>query len=388
MGWEKLTDVLDELETKVEYDGYFCSVKSAVIIVVLGSLCELKSVMRIHAWASNENVSNFLKEEFGIEHIPCYGWLLELLALVKPESLNICMMRFVHSVCPELIAELDKELEKQNLKRNRAITVALDGKTIRSTAKMSKYESPLHIVSAYASEIGVTLAQKSVEGKSNEIPAVQDLIKTLEISGCMVVADALNCQVETAKAIIEARADYLLCAKDNQQTLKNDIEEYVQDEKLRKKMNSKTKSEKGHGRIETRTAFTTEDVGWMPGGREWPGLKCIGAIKTHFEYKGKVTEEWHYYISSKKLSAEDLLHHARMEWGVETMHWLLDVRFREDYFRAQNENLQKNMNIARKLALNIARIYKNKTSPKTPMSHIMFDCLMNPNHLLTVLGKN
>ena len=88
--------------------------------------------------------------------------------------------------------------------------MALDGKTIRSTARMSKYESPLHIVSAYASEIGVTLAQKSVEGKSNEIPAVQDLIKTLEISGCMVVADALNCQVETARAIIEARADYLL----------------------------------------------------------------------------------------------------------------------------------------------------------------------------------
>jgi len=126
----------------------------------------------------------------------------------------------------------------------------------------------------------------------------------------------------------------------------------------------------------------------MPGGREWPGLKCIGAIKTHFEYKGKITEEWHYYISSKELGAEDLLHHARMEWGVETMHWLLDVRYGEDSFRAQHVNLQKNMNIARKLALNLAKIYKNKNSPKTPMSHIMFDCLMNPKHLLAVLGKN
>ena len=101
----------------------------------------------------------------------------------------------------------------------------------------------------------------------------------------------MNCQIETAKAIVEAKADYLLCAKSNQQTLKADIEEYVQDDRLRSKMNSITKREKGHGRIETRSAFTTNDVSWMAGGRQWPGLKCIGAIKTHFEYKGKLTEE-------------------------------------------------------------------------------------------------
>ena len=88
----------------------------------------------------------------------------------------------------------------------------------------------------------------------------------------MVVADALNCQIETAKAILEAKADYLLCAKNNQQTLKSDIEEYVQDENLRNKMDCVTKTEKGHGRTETRTAFTANDVSWMPGGREWPGL--------------------------------------------------------------------------------------------------------------------
>ena len=116
------------------------------------------------------------------------------------------------------------------------------------------------------SEFGVTLVQKSVEGKSNEISAVQQLIQTLEISGCIVVADAMNYQIETAKAIVEAKADYLLCAKSNQQTLKVDIEEYVQDDRLRSKMNRITKREKGHGRIETRSAFTTNDVSWMPGG--------------------------------------------------------------------------------------------------------------------------
>ena len=83
----------------------------------------------------------------------------------------------------------------------------------------------------------------------------------------------------------------------------------------------------------------------------------------------------------KEQSADDLLHHARMEWSVETMHWLLDVRYREDYLRAQNENIQKNTNMSRKLALNLAGVYKNKHAKKTPLSHIMFDCLMDTHHL-------
>ena len=268
MGWEKLIDALDELETEVEYDGYFCSIKDAVIIVTLGSMCELKSVMWIHSWSTTGTVSIFLAESFGIKRIPCYGRLLELLTLIKPDSLNCCMMKFVSSLCPELIAELEKEQEKQAKNKKRPVTVSLDGKTIRSTAKMSKYDSPLHIVSAYASELGVTLAQKSVEGKSNEIPAVQELIKTLEISGCIVVADAMNCRIETAKSILEANADYLLCAKSNQPTLKSDIEEYVQNDKLRAKMNSVSTTEKGHGRIETRSAFTTNEVSWMDARRQ------------------------------------------------------------------------------------------------------------------------
>ena len=153
MGWEELIDALDELETEVEYDGYFCSIKNAVIIVTLGSMCELKSVMRIHSWATTKTVSKFLAQAFGIKRIPCYGWLLELLALIKPDSLNCCMMKFVASLCPELIAELEKEQEKQAKNKKRPVTVSLDGKTIRSTAKMAKYDSPLHIVSAYASEL-------------------------------------------------------------------------------------------------------------------------------------------------------------------------------------------------------------------------------------------
>jgi len=387
MRWETLEDALEVLETEREYDGYFCSIKDAVIIVILGSLCDLQSVKKIHAWATTEHVRTFLAETFGIKRIPCYWWLLNLLALVTPESLNQCMKQWVASVVPNLAAKLEQEEEEQNKQKKKPLTIAIDGKEIRSTGKMKKYDTPLHIVSAQIGELGLTLAQRTVASKSNEIPAVPELVQELKIPGCMVVADAMNCQIETAEAILEAKADYLLSAKANQKELMNDIAEYVQDKKLRAKMDSISQTERGHGRKETRSAYTTGDVLCEPGGRVWPALKCIGAVHTRFETSEGVTEEWHYYISSKALSAEDLLQHARTEWSVETMHWLLDVHFDEDRCRVQSKNIQQNLNMLHKFALNIIRIYKRETQSKLALNGIMFRALMNPQVLLPLLGK-
>ena len=387
MRWETLEDALEVLETEREYDGYFCSIKDAVIIVILGSLCDLQSVKKIHAWATTEHVRTFLAETFGIKRLPCYWWLLNLLALVTPESLNQCMKQWVASVVPNLAAKLEQEEEEQSKKKKKPLTIAIDGKEIRSTGKMKKYDSPLHIISAQIGELGLTLAQRTVASKSNEIPAVPKLVQELKIPGCMVVADAMNCQIETAEAILEAKADYLLSAKANQETLMNDIAEYVQDKKLRAKMDSISRTERGHGRKETRSAYTSNDVEWQPGGRVWPGLKCIGAVHTRFETSEGVTEEWHYYISSKALSAQELLHHARTEWSVETMHWLLDVHFDEDRCRVQSKNIQQNLNMLHKFALNIIRIYKRETQSKLALNGIMFRALMNPQALLPLLGK-
>ena len=387
MRWETLEDALEVLETEREYDGYFCSIKDAVIIVILGSLCDLQSVKKIHAWATTEHVRTFLEETFGIKRLPCYWWLLNLLALVTPESLNQCMKQWVASVVPNLAAKLEQEEEEQSKKKKKPLTIAIDGKEIRSTGKMKKYDSPLHIISAQIGELGLTLAQRTVASKSNEIPAVPKLVQELKIPGCMVVADAMNCQIETAEAILEAKADYLLSAKANQETLMNDIAEYVQDTKLRATMDSLSRTEIGHGRKETRSAYTSNDVEWQPGGRVWPGLKCIGAVHTRFETSEGVTEEWHYYISSKALSAQELLHHARTEWSVETMHWLLDVHFDEDRCRVQSKNIQQNLNMLHKFALNIIRIYKRETQSKLALNGIMFRALMNPQALLPLLGK-
>ena len=142
---ETLIDYFERLETTREYDGYFCSVADAITIVILGSICGLKNVSQIHQWATNEKIKKFLKEKFQIEKVPCYYWLLCLLKIVKPDSLNKYFIKWAESQIPD---------------KSKEYTAAVDGKTIRSTTKMSSCKNPLHIISAYISELGMTLAQK------------------------------------------------------------------------------------------------------------------------------------------------------------------------------------------------------------------------------------
>ena len=307
----KITEYFKEVETTREHNGYFCSVGEAPAIAIQGTFCGLRNMKQIQQWASNARISEFSREKFNINKVPCYYWLLSLLSLISlislinPKSLNECFVRWVESLLPEGV---------------KGYTVSFDGKTIRSTGKMSHYKSPLHIVSAHIAELGLAFGQEAVCDKSNEIPAVRELIAMLNLEGCMVAADALNCQKETAKVIIEQKADCLLNVKDNHEGLKEDIETYVQDEDLRLEMDTAETLEKNRGRIERRVAFATPNIGWIYNGKEWVNLSCIGAIKRTATAADGVTNEWHYFISSRNLTAQDLLKHARFEWSAETMH--------------------------------------------------------------------
>ena len=188
-----ITEYFTEVETEQEYKGYFYSVAQVLTIFILGSLCGLKNVSQIHQWAVSAKVKEFLKEEFGIERVPCYYWLLKLLQLIKTDSLNEYFKKWVQTMIPEDRVIKPVKDGKTSTSGIHPMTIAVDGKTIRSTEKMEGYESPLHVVSAQLAELGLTFAQKAVEDKSNEIPTVQSLLQELEISGCMIVADALNC---------------------------------------------------------------------------------------------------------------------------------------------------------------------------------------------------
>lgn len=193
----------EEVDTTEEYNGYWYQVKDIIAISVLGCLCGLRNMIMIHDWAKSEPMREFFLKELKIRKIPCYSQFTNILGIIDPKSFNTA---FTEWVSEGLNASVDGN------------TIAIDGKTVRSTDKMSQYDHPLHIVSAYISELGMTFGQISVESKSNEIPAVQELIKLLHISGAIVVADALNCQKKTAEAIVQGGADYILSVKGNQET--------------------------------------------------------------------------------------------------------------------------------------------------------------------------
>lgn len=368
----EITKYFTEVELTASYEPYFCSVEEAITIVIIGTFCGFRNLKQIHQWANHNKIKEILAVHFGVRYVPCYYWLTHLLKLLDPQSMSECFTRWVESLLPE------------NMEGK---TVSFDGKTICSTANMECYENPLHIVSAQISELGLTFGQEAVSGKSNEIPATQRLIKTLKLKGCVVVADALNCQKGTAAAVIAQGADYLLSVKENHPNLKQDIEDFVQDNQLRATMETAVTNEKNRERIEKRTAFVSTDVDWLSCKNDWACLRCIGAINTSFTTKAGVTNEWHYYISSKELTAEELLKHARAEWSVESMHWLLDVHFGEDDCRVQDENIQRVLNIIRKIVINFLRAFRDKTNSKRPFSNIMLDCLIDPAFILDICNS-
>ena len=358
--------------TTEPYDGYWYKVKNVVTIVLLGSLCGLRNLTLIHEWAKSEKVLRYL-QRMGIPRVPCYSHLTVIMGLVEPKSLGEAfeswMMRLVSA---------------------HGKTISLDGKTARSTKRMGTYDQAVHVVSAYMSELGLTIGTEAVAGKSNEIPAVRELIRRLDIKDALVVADALNCQKETAEAIIEAEADYLLQVKGNQPKLHEEIKELFElEERIDLIESDKATIELNkHGsRKEYRAAYVRHDVEKLMDGYEWEGLKCIGAINRQFQENGKVSDEWHYYISSRELSAAELLRHVRLEWGVEAMHWLLDVHFDEDRMRLYNENALVNQHTLHKAALNLISGYKHLTGSKLAVSAIMRKSLFDLDFFDTFLSR-
>ena len=361
---KKLQEMASEIETQKPYSGYFYSVANIATILVVGLLCGLRNSQEILQWACSENVATIFREHFGITRMPCYAQFMNILGNIKADSLDKIFIDW----CKLLV-------------ENRLIdtTIAIDGKTVRSTDAMDAFGSPLHIVSAQIAEYGLTIGQVAVDDKSNEIPAVQSLIKMLCVEGALVVADALNCQIKTAEAVIDGKGDYLLVVKGNQPDLHGDIKLFFETESS--ELEKFVKPEKGHGRFETRTAWVCHDIGWYENRDRWPDLACFGVVRRVCVEKGKTSVEIRYYISSRKLSAEELLKYSRHGWCVESMHWILDVVYNEDRTLVIEKDAQRTLNTLRKTAINLVRMYRDKYCPKSSLVKIMRDNLFSPNKI-------
>jgi predicted transposase YbfD/YdcC len=247
-------------------------------------------------------------------------------------------------------------------------TIAIDGKTVCGTDKLTKDGSILNVVSAYASELKLVIGTHECNSKPGERAAFRELLDLIDIKGTIVVADALHCNQPSIKKIIDAKADYLLVVKANSRSLHANIETYFAENQSP----STTTAETNGGRHEVRTAYVCADIDWLPDKEKWSNISCIGAIHRAFTKNGITTDYTHYYISNAPLTPEKLLHHARMEWGIESMHWLLDVHYRKDKTRVRDMNVQKILNIIRKLALNMIRTHRDANhNPRTPLNSVM-----------------
>lgn len=242
--------------------------------------------------------------------------------------------------------------------------VAIDGKT--ACGSKDGHNTALHTISAFATASGLCLGQEHTRGKGNEIPAIKALLDTLSLKGCIVTIDAIGCQTEIAQKILDRGGDYLLAVKGNQETLANALQEFFADGAAggfgRLSVSEHQSIEKDHGRIETRRALWISDLSWMDKSlrKHWPKLAGVGMIERQREINGKTSTECAFYIGSQGIaSAESFATAARSHWGIEnSLHWVLDVTFREDDCRVRKNHAPHNFAALRKFALTLLRLDK------------------------------
>ncbi|MCC6355525.1 MAG: ISAs1 family transposase [Verrucomicrobiae bacterium] len=233
--------------------------------------------------------------------------------------------------------------------------VAMDGKALRRAARGG---SVPHIVSAWAAENGLVLGQVRVGDKSNEITAVPELLRALELAGCIVTLDAMGCQRRIAREIAEADADYVLALKGNQGTVHQEVRDYLDDAILNhpSELGQTQSIEKDHGRIETRRYWQGDRLEWFADRAKWQKLRSVGVVESVRETAGTLQTERRYYLSSLPLDPARFARAVRGHWSVENqLHWVLDVQFSEDQSRARSGYAAENLATLRRLALNLLK---------------------------------
>ncbi len=313
--------------------------------------------------------------------IPSHDTFNRVFAALDPKGFLDCFLRWTQSVRQAVPQEI----------------VALDGKALRRA--LDKDQSIQYVVSAWAESNGLVLGQLKVADKSNEITAVPELLRVLELAGCIVTLDAMGCQKKIAKEIVEADADYVLALKGNQEKVHEEVKSFL-DATLEQKNTKRPKGavipkevetlkefetvEKDHGRMETRRYYLSDYLDWFADKAKWEGLSSVGMVESLREINGKITLERRYYLSSLKLDVQTFARAVRGHWGVENkLHWVMDVCFREDQSRAREGYAAENLAMLRRLALNLLKREKTK---KRGIKAKMLNASWDHPYLLRLLG--
>jgi predicted transposase YbfD/YdcC len=299
----------------------------------------------------------FLRQFLRLRHgIPSHDTFSRVFRLLDPAPFEACFTRFMRRFAESLRG-----------------VVAIDGKTLRRSFDRATGKSPLHMLHAWSSDQRLVLGQIAVDGKSNEITAVPKLLELLSLKGCIVTADALNCQRTIAAEVVAQGGDYVLALKGNQGSLHDDVRTFF-DDPARPAEITHTTVDGDHGRIETRTSLISTDIAWLQDRHAWPGLAAIGKVVRTREAGTQVSTEAAHYLLSTALSAERFGQVARAHWGVENgLHWVLDVTMSEDQARNHKDHGPQNIALLRRLALNLARLEGSKGSMKGKLKRAGWD---------------
>lgn len=337
--------------------------------ILFGSICAViaggqgwtdirEYVLGHHEW--------FLKQGLFEKGVPVDDTFARLIASIDPTEFRDCFLSWMKAVHKLTCGEV----------------VSIDGKTLRGSYDRNDRQSTIHMVSAYANANQLVLGQLKTDSKSNEITAIPALITMLDLRGAIVTIDAMACQTKIAKAITNKGGDYLLAVKGNQGTLAKAIHAAFAPYRRAPIDKATCQIEKQKSRVEGRTCHVLDASELEGDFSTWSGLTCIVMVENYRAAKGKKPElEYRYYISSAELSPKQAGSTIRAHWGIESMHWILDVSMREDACQIYRENAAENLAGLRHMALNMLRAEPTKIS--VPMKQKR--CMMKTAFLEQVL---
>ena len=326
-----------------------------IVIAICAVIANADGPTAIANWAKlNER---WLRRHLALPYgIPSKDTYRRVLGLLNPTVFQECFRRWLESLTQ---ATDDESGDKRH--------VAIDGKALRGSHDRRNDLGAVHIVSAWASEQGITLGQVATEEKSNEITAIPELLEIIDVEDAIITIDAAGCQKNIAAQIVDSKGDYVLALKGNQGKLFNDVQLrmgcYIKNGSADGPVSHHVEMDQGHGRVEQRHYYQMTAPSCLHGRADWKGLKTIGAVVRVYEEHGVRKSYTRYYLSSLRRNGKQFAHAVRNHWGVENgLHWSLDMTYREDDSRVRERTFTKNLAWLRRFTLSLIKQHPGKES--------------------------
>jgi predicted transposase YbfD/YdcC len=341
-----------------------------LVLAVCAILAGADDWEAIEMWG--EAKLDFLQRYLELKNgIPSHDTIGRVFGALNSQTFQTCFTNWTGQVCGNLEGQV----------------IAIDGKSSRGSHHHRLGKKAIHLVSAFASAQGLTLGQCKTAEKSNEITAIPELLAMLDLKGAIVTIDSMGCQTAIAQAIVAQRADYVLALKGNQGNLHDQVKDFfdaaVEHEYRGLDAKAMQTCEKGHGRIETRRVTSLPTTHLEQAGA-WPELRSMTMVESTRQIGDQCTTEKRYYISSLVPDAAKIGSAIRAHWAIEnTLHWSLDVSFKEDHCRVRTKNAAENFNILRKITMNLLKLDR---STKRSIPKKRYLAALDHEFLANILG--